>query len=93
MGIKFDEGVSCGGKYGPYRQSERKEIYKQYVKQLLDTNLAYVAFDSEHWMKSVRKRQFFNTMHLLNVPVCNSLTLSKGGQYTHQQRRTLCGKN
>ena len=35
LGIKFDEGVSFGGNYGPYRQSERREIYKKYVDQLL----------------------------------------------------------
>ena len=46
LGIKFDEGVSFGGNYGPYRQSERREIYKQYVKQLLDAGKAYIAFDT-----------------------------------------------
>ena len=35
LGIKFDEGVSYGGQYGPYRQSERRDIYREYVKQLL----------------------------------------------------------
>ena len=46
LGIQFDEGVSFGGNYGPYRQSERKEIYKLYVKELLDKQLAYIAFDT-----------------------------------------------
>ena len=46
LGIKFDEGVTFGGKYGPYRQSERKEIYKQYVDQLLNEGKAYIAFDT-----------------------------------------------
>ncbi len=46
LGIKFDEGVSFGGNYGPYRQSERREIYKKYVKQLLDAGKAYIAFDT-----------------------------------------------
>ena len=46
LGIKFDEGVSFGGNYGPYRQSERREIYKQYVKVLLDSGKAYMAFDT-----------------------------------------------
>ena len=36
LGIKFDEGVSFGGDHGPYRQSERRDIYKKYVNQLLD---------------------------------------------------------
>ena len=34
LGIKFDEGVSFGGNHGPYRQSERREIYNKYVQQL-----------------------------------------------------------
>jgi glutamyl-tRNA synthetase len=46
LGIKFDEGVSFGGSHGPYRQSERREIYKKYVHQLLDAGKAYIAFDT-----------------------------------------------
>ena len=46
LGIKFDEGVSFGGEYGPYRQSERRDIYKKYVQQLLDSGHAYIAFDT-----------------------------------------------
>ena len=42
-----DEGPTNGGDYGPYRQSERKPIYKEYVKILLEKNLAYYAFDKE----------------------------------------------
>lgn len=54
LGIKFDEGVSFGGKYGPYRQSERKEIYKQYVDQLLNDGLAYIAFDTPSELEEKR---------------------------------------
>ena len=46
LGITFDEGVSFGGDKGPYRQSERRDIYKTYVKQLLDAGKAYIAFDT-----------------------------------------------
>jgi glutamyl-tRNA synthetase len=46
LGIPFDEGVGFGGKYGPYRQSERKDIYKRYARQLLDEGKAYIAFDT-----------------------------------------------
>ena len=54
LGIKFDEGVSFGGNYGPYRQSERREIYKQYVKQLLDAGKAYIAFDTPEELEAKR---------------------------------------
>ncbi|MDR2147212.1 MAG: glutamate--tRNA ligase, partial [Tannerella sp.] len=46
LGLLFDEGVGFGGDFGPYRQSERKDIYRQYVDYLLNKNLAYIAFDS-----------------------------------------------
>ncbi len=55
LGIKFDEGVSFGGNYGPYRQSERRDIYKKYVKQLLDTNKAYIAFDTPEELEAKRQ--------------------------------------
>lgn len=78
LGIKFDEGVSCGGKYAPYRQSERKEIYKQYVKQLLDTNLAYVAFDTPETLDEKRQEVAnFQYDASTRMQMCNSLTLSK----------------
>ena len=54
LGIKFDEGVSFGGNYGPYRQSERREIYKKYVKQLLDAGKAYIAFDTPEDLEAKR---------------------------------------
>ena len=41
LGIPFDEGVSFGGEHGPYRQSERRDIYKKYVQVLLDAGKAY----------------------------------------------------
>ena len=46
LGIGIDEGVGHGGPHGPYRQSERRDIYRIYVKQLLDAGKAYIAFDT-----------------------------------------------
>jgi len=54
LGIKFDEGVSFGGDYGPYRQSERKEIYKKYINQLMETGKAYIAFDTPEELEKAR---------------------------------------
>ncbi len=54
LGIQFDEGVSFGGEYGPYRQSERRDIYKKYVKQLLDAGRAYIAFDTPDELEQKR---------------------------------------
>ncbi len=54
LGIKFDEGVSFGGNYGPYRQSERREIYKKYVDRLLESGKAYIAFDTPAELEAKR---------------------------------------
>ena len=54
LGIKFDEGVREGGAYGPYRQSERRGIYRDYVKRLLDAGKAYMAFDTPQELEAKR---------------------------------------
>ena len=54
LGIQFDEGVSFGGDKGPYRQSERRDIYKKYVQQLLDADKAYIAFDTPQELEAKR---------------------------------------
>ncbi len=57
LGIEFDEGVGFGGSHGPYRQSERREIYKTYVRQLLDEGKAYLAFDTHEELEARRREQ------------------------------------
>lgn len=54
LGIEIDEGVGKGGPHGPYRQSERRDIYRQYVKQLLDAGKAYIAFDTPEELEAAR---------------------------------------
>ena len=77
LGIKFDEGVSFGGDKGPYRQSERREIYKVYVKQLLDNGKAYIAFDTPEELEAKRQeiKNFQYDCHT-RMQMRNSLTLS-----------------
>lgn len=55
LGITFDEGVGIGGNYGPYRQSERREIYRKYVDQLVEEGKAYYAFDTPEELERKRK--------------------------------------
>ena len=78
LGIKFDEGVSFGGKYGPYRQSERRAIYKKYVDQLLDDGKAYIAFDTPEELEAKRNeiKNFQYDAHTRGM-MRNSLTLPK----------------
>jgi len=78
LGIKFDEGVSFGGNYGPYRQSERRDIYKKYVQQLLDDGKAYIAFDTPEELDAKRKEiENFQYDNKTRSMMRNSLTLPK----------------
>ena len=54
LGISFDEGVREGGNFGPYKQSQRRDIYRTYVKQLLDNGKAYIAFDTPEELDAKR---------------------------------------
>lgn len=56
LGIEADEGPAQGGPSGPYRQSERKAIYQQYVTQLLNAGKAYYAFDTPEELNTMRER-------------------------------------
>jgi glutamyl-tRNA synthetase len=81
VGIKFGEGVGVGGPHAPYRQSERKDIYKQYAQQLIDSGAAYYAFDTEPELEAMRERlkaagvaiQQYNS--ITRMEMRNSLTL------------------
>jgi glutamyl-tRNA synthetase len=78
LGVEFDEGVSFGGNYGPYRQSERKEIYKKYVKILLDNQKAYIAFDTPEELDAKRAEiKNFQYDASTRLSMRNSLTLSE----------------
>ena len=78
LGITFDEGVSFGGDKGPYRQSERRTIYKKYVDQLLENGKAYVAFDTPQELEAARNAtpNFQYDAHT-RLQMRNSFTLSK----------------
>lgn len=82
-GIKIDEGVQQGGEYGPYRQSERKDLYKQYAEQLINAGHAYYAFDTPEQLEAMRERlkesgssnQQYNAE--TRIDMINSLTISE----------------
>ena len=78
LGLTFDEGVGLGGEYGPYRQSERRHIYKKYVDELLENGKAYIAFDTPEELEAKRNEitnfQYdASTRQLMR----NSLTMTK----------------
>lgn len=82
-GLIPDEGPEKGGEFGPYRQSDRKEIYGQYVQQLIDNDKAYYAFDTTEELTEMReqakKAKMPNWQYnsITRNSMKNSLTLSK----------------
>jgi len=79
--IPFDEGPNRNEKFGPYRQSERKDIYKQYADYLIDNDKAYYAFDTADELNAHRKdheakkKTFIYNWHN-REKLINSLSLS-----------------
>ncbi|OWP75182.1 glutamate--tRNA ligase [Flavobacterium oreochromis] len=81
LGIAPDETVGKNEKFGPYRQSERKAIYKQYVDQLIQSGSAYYAFDTPEKLDELRKSaeangQTFIYNHTVRETLDNALTLT-----------------
>lgn len=81
MGITPDESPKHGGPYGPYRQSERREIYDQYTAQILKTDYAYIAFDTPEELDEIRskyeeKGEIFSYNSMTRNLLSNSLSLS-----------------
>ena len=77
-GIKIDEGFGVGGPHQPYRQSERKAIYKQYVLQLIEAGFAYYAFDTPQELDAMRAKLSNQGQYngITRMQMKNSLTLS-----------------
>ena len=58
LGIDWDESVDVGGPYGPYRQTERTDIYSEYARQLIDRGMAYYCYCTEEQLEKEREEQF-----------------------------------
>lgn len=88
LNIFFDEGPTQGGSYGPYIQSERKEIYQSFAKKLLQEGMAYPCFATEEELKNLREMQELNKERLgyygswakyRNLPVDEAIAKIKEG--------------
>ncbi|WP_207533499.1 glutamate--tRNA ligase [Desertivirga arenae] len=77
-GLTPDEGTEAGGEYGPYRQSERKDIYRKFANQLVSEGKAYYAFDTPEELEEKRAEiPNFQYGHSFRHQLRNSLTLPK----------------
>lgn len=78
LGLTPDESVKAGGEYGPYRQSERKALYKEYAQYLIDNEKAYYAFDTEEELAEARDADpMFKYNFLVREKMNTSLTLTE----------------
>lgn len=78
LGIGIDEGVREGGAYGPYKQSERRDIYREHVGKLLDRGMAYIAFDTLEELEAARAASpNFQYDASTRMRMRNSLSLTK----------------
>ena len=83
LGLEFDESPAKGGEFGPYRQSERKSLYKQYTDELIANGKAYYAFDSADDLAKMRERYEAEGVHspkydhTTRTTMKNSLTLDE----------------
>lgn len=78
LGIGIDEGVREGGAYGPYKQSERRDIYRKHCKDLLDAGKAYIAFDTPAELEKARaEKPNFQYDASTRMSMRNSLTMPK----------------
>jgi glutamyl-tRNA synthetase len=81
-GIKIDEGITAGGPFAPYRQSERKQLYRKYAASLVDHGYAYLAFDPPDELERLRKdaessKRTFTYNALVRQELENSLALDE----------------
>ena len=93
LGIQFDEGVHIGGPFGPYRQSDRKPMYRQYAEQLIRDGWAYYAFDKPEALEAKRKeyeaqKKTFQYDCNTRLQMENSLSLGM----EEAQRRIVAGE-
>ncbi|MGB0884366.1 MAG: glutamate--tRNA ligase [Flavobacteriales bacterium] len=82
-GIQADESIQAGGDFGPYKQSERKSMYRKYADLLIEKGFAYYAFDSSEELDAVRQQAKKNGIHawqynnISRNSMQNSLTLGE----------------
>ncbi|HHW70541.1 MAG TPA: glutamate--tRNA ligase [Clostridiales bacterium] len=93
VGIEHDEGPDIGGDYGPYIQSERKEIYQKYIKELIDKGDAYYCFCSKERLENLRQESKNKKIPFRYDGHCRNLTkaeveekLAAGEKYVIRQK-------
>jgi len=94
-GLHYNEGPDKGGPHTPYRQSERKELYRQYAEALVQRGHAYYAFDTPESLDTLRKQyesegKIFQYDASTRLTLHNSLTLTSGDHTSSGNRCSSC---
>ena len=87
MGIRWNEGPDMGGDYGPYRQSERFDIYREYTEKLLASGNAYHCYCTKEELEARRKDDQGNTSSFTYDGRCRSLTEEQKKEFETQGRK------
>lgn len=87
LGLQWSEGPDVGGEYGPYRQSEREDKYKEYIDKLLNEGTAYYCYCSEEELEIRRKEKIAEGQSLRYDNRCRHLTVEEKTAYEQQGRR------
>ncbi len=77
LGLDWDEGPDIGGPYGPYRQSEKKEIYQKYARQLVENGHAFYCFCTPERLQKVREEQIKNKVQSKYDGTCRNIPLEE----------------
>lgn len=86
LGLKWDEGPNKGGSYGPYKQTERVDIYKKYIETLIESGFAYYCFCSKEELDKERERNLNEGKNPIYSGKCRNIPLEEG------KRRVLSGE-
>lgn len=89
MGLNWDEGPDVGGDFGPYRQSQRFDIYKRYAKTLLEKGLAYECFCTPEELESMRNEQIRKGEPPRYTGKCRSLTNEQKQKFLSEGRKPV----
>ena len=80
LGLQWDEGPEVGGPYGPYHQSQRKDIYQQYARQLVESGHAYYCFCTPERLARIRQEQQKRKAPIHYDGTCRNLNLDEAAQ-------------
>ncbi len=89
LGLDADEGVSIGGDYGPYRQTERVDIYKEYADKLLESDHAYKCYCTQEELEEMREKAIANDKMPRYDGSCRNLTKEERQAYEEEGREPV----